>query len=174
MARHVAARSPLPDPDEDQIEAGIDQALRPFGQKPGDINHLRDRLLDLMWDQVGVIRDASGLQTGLDGLADLRVELAATGLAGDNRVFNLTWHDWLNLDSLIAVSEVVARAAVSRENSRGAHYREDFREEGDLDASAFTVARRSGEKISVTQQPVAFTIVKPGESLIAETLPTAT
>ncbi len=174
MARHVAARSPLPDPDEDQIEAGIDQALRPFGQKPGDINYLRDRLLDLMWDQVGVIRDASGLQTGLDELADLRVELAATGLAGDNRVFNLTWHDWLNLDSLIAVSEVVARAAVSRENSRGAHYREDFREEGDLDASAFTVARRSGEKISVTQQPVAFTIVKPGESLIAETLPTAT
>ena len=121
-----------------------------------------------MWDHVGVIRDAGGLQKGLDALTDLKAELAATGLAGDSRVFNLTWHDWLNLDSLITVSEVVARAALSRENSRGAHYREDFRQEGDLDASAFTVARRLGEDIAVTQQPVAFTMVRPGESLIAE------
>ena len=168
MARHVTARSALPDADEEQIQAAIDRALRPFGEKPGDLNGLRDRLLDLMWDHVGVIRTAGGLQTGLDALAGLRAELVATGLAGDSPRFNLTWHDWLNLESLITVSEVVARAALSRENSRGAHYRQDYRRAGDLDASAFTVARRSGAEISVTQQPVAFTIVRPGESLIAE------
>ncbi|HSG94981.1 MAG TPA: FAD-binding protein [Afifellaceae bacterium] len=168
MARHVTAGSALPDPDEGVIDDAVNRALRPFGEKPCDINGLRDRLLDLMWDHVGVIRDAEGLQKGLDGLVDLKAELKATGLAGDSRVFNLTWHDWLNLESLITVSEVVARAALSRENSRGAHYREDFAEEGDLDASAFTVARRSADKISVTQQPVAFTMVRPGESLIAE------
>jgi len=168
MARHVTARSALPDADEEQIQAAIDRALRPFGEKPGDLNGLRDKLLDLMWDHVGVIRTAGGLQTGLDALAGLRAELVATGLAGDSPRFNLTWHDWLNLESLITVSEVVARAALSRENSRGAHYRQDYRRAGDLDASAFTVARRSGAEISVTQQPVAFTIVRPGESLIAE------
>ncbi|MDH3196051.1 MAG: FAD-binding protein [Hyphomicrobiales bacterium] len=168
MARHVTARSALPDADEEQIQAAIDRALRPFGEKPGDLNGLRDKLLDLMWDHVGVIRTAGGLQTGLDALAGLRAELVATGLAGDNRRFNLTWHDWLNLESLITVSEIVARAALSRENSRGAHYREDYRQAGDLDASTFTVARRSRAEISVTQQPVAFTIVRPGESLIAE------
>jgi len=169
MARHVTAGSVLPDPGEDAIGDAIDRALSPFGEKPGDINGLRDRLLDVMWDQVGVIRDAQGLQKGLDALAGLRAELAATGLDGDSRVFNLTWHDWLNLESLITISEVVARAALSRENSRGAHYREDFQQEGDLEASAFTVARRSGEDITVRQQKVAFTVVKPGENLIAET-----
>jgi fumarate reductase flavoprotein subunit len=168
MARHVTARSALPDADEEQIQDAMDRALRPFGEKPGDLNELRDKLLDLMWDHVGVIRTAGGLQTGLDALAGLKAELAETGLAGDSRLFNLTWHDWLNLESLITVSEVVARAALSRENSRGAHYREDYRQAGDLDASAFTVARRSRAEISVTQQPVAFTIVRPGESLIAE------
>jgi fumarate reductase flavoprotein subunit len=168
MARHVGAGSALPDPDEGSIDDAIDRALKPLGQKPGDLNSLRDRLLDIMWDHAGVIRDAVGLQNGLDELAGLRAELATTGLAGDSRVFNLTWHDWLNLESLITISEVVARAALSRENSRGAHYREDFSEEGDLGTSAFTLARRSGEDITVTQQPVAFTIVKPGESLTTE------
>jgi fumarate reductase flavoprotein subunit len=168
MARHVAAGSTLSDPDEERIQSAIARALRPFGEKPGDINGLRDRLLDIMWDQVGVIRHAGGLQAGLDAITELKAELAATGLAGDSRVFNLTWQDWLNLESLITVSEVIARAALSRQNSRGAHYREDFAEEGDLDASAFTVVKRSGDNISVTQQPVAFTIVRPGESLIAE------
>ncbi len=173
MARHLGTQTALADPDEGAIDEGIERALRPFGEKPGDLNSLRDRLLDVMWEHVGILRDAGGLQKGLDELADLRSELAATGLADDNRVFNLTWHDWLNLESLITISEVVAHAALSRQNSRGAHFREDFREEGDLDASAFTLARRTGDKISVTQQPVAFTIVKPGESLIDETLPTA-
>ncbi len=168
MARHVVAGSALRDPNEGAIDDAIGGALRPFGQKPGNLNGLRDRLLDLMWDHVGVIRDAQGLQKGLDGLTSLRAELATTGLADDGRVFNLTWHDWLNLESLITVSEVVAHAALSRENSRGAHYRDDFRREGGLDASAFTVARQSGNEFSVTQQPVAFTIVKPGESLITE------
>ena len=173
MARHVGAQTALADPDEGAIDEGIERALRPFGEKPGDLNSLRDRLLDVMWDHVGILRDAGGLQKGLDALAGLRSELAATGLADDNRVFNLTWHDWLNLESLITISEVVAHAALSRQNSRGAHFREDFREEGDLDASAFTLARRTGEAISVTQQPVAFTIVKPGESLITEAVPGA-
>jgi fumarate reductase flavoprotein subunit len=168
MARHVAAGSALPDPDEGAIDDAIDRAVRPFAKRTGDLNGLHDRLLDVMWDHVGVIRDAEGLKKGLDALADLRTELAMTGLAEGSRIFNLTWHDWLNLESLITISEVVARAALSRENSRGAHYREDFRQEGDLEASAFTLARRSGEEISVTQQPVAFTIVKPGENLIAE------
>ena len=87
--------------------------------------------------------------------------------------FNLSWHDWLNLRNLIDVSEVIARAALSRENSRGAHFREDFPASGALHDSYFTVARQSTSRrtdapVEVTRQPVAFTIVKPGESLLAE------
>jgi fumarate reductase flavoprotein subunit len=94
------------------------------------------------------------------------VELQATGLGDDNRVFNLSWHDWLNLHSLIEVSEVVAAAALSRENSRGAHYREDFPQVGSLEESYFTIARRDDDEVKVERQAVDFSIVKPGESLI--------
>ena len=121
-----------------------------------------------MWDDAGVIRTADSLERALAGLGDLKAEMLETGLADGGRVFNLTWHDWLNLRSLIEVSEAIARAALRRENSRGAHYREDCPDEGDLAASRFTVVRQIGDGLDVSSEPVNFSIVKPGESLLGE------
>jgi fumarate reductase flavoprotein subunit len=154
------------EPDSSVIEAAIEQTMAPFRQVVGDINSIRDRLLDLMWDGVGVLRDAGGIAQAQTELASLKVELQATGLGDDNRVFNLSWHDWLNLHSLIEVSEVIAAAALSRENSRGAHYREDFPQVGSLEESYFTIAYRDRDEVKVERQAVDFSIVKPGESLI--------
>jgi len=130
--------------------------------------------MDIMWDEVGVLRTSEGLHRGLEKLGRLKSELLETGLADDNRVFNLSWHDWLNLQSLIDVSEIIARAALSRENSRGAHYREDFSDAGSLEDSYFTLVRRVGGEIRVQRAPVEFSIVKPGESLLDDDAPPAT
>ena len=166
MAVEASGERNWADVDKDAAEAAIERALAPFRQPAGDVNALRDRLLDLMWDGVGVLRDADGIAAAQASLRELRAELAATGIADAGRVFNLSWHDWLNLDSLFEVSEVIAAAALSRENSRGAHYREDFTAVGSLEESYFTVASRIGETLQVDRAPVEFTIVKPGESLI--------
>jgi fumarate reductase flavoprotein subunit len=119
-----------------------------------------------MWDDVGVIRDKSGLDRSLAALDAIEEELLATGVADGDRAFNLTWHDWLNLRSLIETSRVIALAARRRENSRGAHFREDFPESGELGTSTFTVARQKDGGIVITEEPVRFTIVRPGESLL--------
>ena len=166
MAAQAGRQDYCIDPDSSVIEAAIEQAMIPFAQPVGDINALRDRLLDLMWDGVGVLRDASGIAQSQAELASLKMELLATGLGDNNRVFNLSWHDWLNLHSLIEVSDVIAAAALSRENSRGAHYREDYPEVGSLEDSYFTIAYRDRDEVKVERQAVDFSIVKPGESLI--------
>jgi len=166
MAAQAGRQDYWIDPDSSVIEAAIEQAMIPFAQPVGDINALRDRLLDLMWDGVGVLRDASGIAQSQAELASLKMELLATGLGDNNRVFNLSWHDWLNLHSLIEVSDVIAAAALSRENSRGAHYREDYPEVGSLEDSYFTIAYRDRDEVKVERQAVDFSIVKPGESLI--------
>ncbi len=156
------------EPDMDVAEAAMQQALLPFRQKRGDANAIRDKLLDLMWDDVGIIRDKPAMQRALGRLDDLGGELASTGVPDGDRCFNLSWHDWLNLKSQIAMSKVVARAALHRENSRGSHFREDFKEPGDLATSRFTVVRQVKGRLVVSDEPVLFTHVKPGETLIKD------
>ncbi len=168
MAAYVAREGGRhKDPDAGVVEAARAAALHPFEAKPGDLNGLRERLESLMWDRVGILRDKTGLVSAISELSDLSRELDETGLRDSERAFNLTWHDWLNLKSQIRIGEVIAGAALTREDSRGAHFREDFPETGDLDTSAYTVVRQGGDGLEVGSERVAFTIVKPGESLIA-------
>ncbi len=167
MAAHVAKGGAWKDPDEAVVEAARAAALHPFEAKSGDLNGLRERLESLMWNRVGILRDEAGLTFAIKELSDLSKELNETGLPDSERAFNLTWHDWLNLKSQIRIGEVIARAALAREDSRGAHFREDFPETGDLDTSAYTVVRQGVDGLAVTSEPVAFTIVRPGDSLIA-------
>ena len=87
---------------------------------------------------------------------------------GSDRAFNLTWHDWINLKNLIQVSRVITDAALEREDSRGAHFREDFPGAGDLPTSTYTVARLTNGQVSIAREPVHFTRVKPGETLLTE------
>lgn len=167
MPAWIAANPGHRAPDEDILKAEVARSLHPFAQKPGDLNRLREKLLDLMWDDVGVVRDKTGLDRALIGLDDIEAELLSTGIESSTRRFNLTWHDWLNLRSLCETSRVIALAAKRRENSRGAHYRSDFPTPGDLATSRFTVVRQtSNKRLEITDEPVQFTRIKPGETLL--------
>jgi fumarate reductase flavoprotein subunit len=168
MPRWIAAHPGHRPPDEAALDMELDRALHPFTRKGGDLNRLRERLLDTMWDEVGVVRDRAGLERGLAELEAIEAELMTTGVAEESRAFNLTWHDWLNLRSLTEVSRVIALAALKRENSRGAHFRSDFPEPGDLATSRFTVARQTAAGLEISEQPVEFTHVKPGETLLQD------
>ena len=169
IKRGLSAR----EPDMDAVNAAVARAEAPFRYKSGLTNVLRDELLDLMWDDVGIIRDRSGMERALLKLEALGGNLREAGVPDGNRAFNLSWHDWLNLESQIAMSKVVARAALHRENSRGSHYREDFKEPGDLATSRFTVVRQVDGKLSVGDESVQFTHVKPGETLIKDAVTAA-
>ena len=164
IAEHPLSRPP----NEDILEAEFERAMQPFRKKQGNLYGLREKLLDTMWDDVGVVRDAVGLERGLTVIADIEQELLETGVADGNRAFNLTWHDWLNLRSLCETSRVITVAAQQRKNSRGAHFRSDFPTPGELATSRYTVARDVDGKLLVDDAPVEFTIVKPGESLLTD------
>jgi fumarate reductase flavoprotein subunit len=145
------------------IDAAIARCERPFGTRAGDLEALRERLFDTMWERVGILRNASGLAQGLAELDALDAELEQTGVGNTTRVYNLSWHDWLNLQSLVAVSRAITQAAAARQESRGAHYREDFPQTGSLETSAYSSIRADG---TVAMKPVAFTRVRPGQSLL--------
>jgi fumarate reductase flavoprotein subunit len=152
--------------DEQAIELAVRDALAPFQRPAQTLNPIREALYDCMWTEVGIMRDAQGLLRARGMLAQLQDRLSGIGVAGGERAFNPTWHDWLNLRSLITVSQVITEAALAREDSRGAHFREDFPQTGELASSAYTVVRRQDNATHITREPVHFTRVAPGETLL--------
>ncbi len=166
MAAWVARHDALRQADDAAIERAVAQCEAPFARPAGDLEAIRDALYDCMWDDVGIVRSGDGLRRALAKLASLDDELARTGVASRDRAFNLTWHDALNLKSLIDVSRVIASAALARESSRGAHYRDDFPNAGDIASSAYTAVRQHDGHVHVAHEPVAFTRVRPGATLI--------
>jgi fumarate reductase flavoprotein subunit len=168
MAGWIASRS-LEEADSSIVEEAIGRCEQPFRRKTerhGSLEPLRERLYETMWQKVGIIRDARGLRDAISGLSSLEKELDETGIADANRAYNLTWHDWLNLKSLVQTSRVIAEAALARTDSRGAHYREDCPEAGPLERSAFSSVRLDAGAVKIEMKPVAFTRVKPGATLL--------
>jgi fumarate reductase flavoprotein subunit len=164
-----AAAAPFRLPDETAIDAALERAERPYrAGREGDLEAIRERLYATMWDDAGIVRGAPGLARAASALDALAGDLQGYALptAGRDRAFNLTWHDWLNLANLVRVSRAIVRAASARENSRGAHYREDFPEAGDLAASTYTRVRERAGQLRCEAAPVRFTRVRPGASLL--------
>ena len=168
MARWVLREGTWRAPDEAALAAAVDRAEAPLRQAPGDLEAVREALFTCMWEDVGILRTAESLQRGLQRLQALDEQLARTGVAETDRAFHMGWHDWLNLKSLVEVSRVIALSALAREDSRGAHFREDFPEAGAFDDSHFIVVRQEGDDLRLTRQAVRFTRVSPGHSLLAD------
>jgi fumarate reductase flavoprotein subunit len=163
MAAWVLGNQTPKDADEDQLRAAITACEAPFSRPRGDLEAIREKLYTSMWERAGIIRDRAGLGRALGELDAMDAGLDQAGIGTQERAFNLTWHDWLNLRSLVSVSRAIARAALAREDSRGAHYREDFPDTSSLETSAYTSIDLKG---TVTMKPVAFTRVRPGQSLL--------
>lgn len=164
LARHGQYR----EPDDGVIEQALARARHPLTRKQGDLAAIRDDLYEVMWDEVGIVRDAASLARAAGRLDALQARLEETGVGTTDLAFNLTWHDWLNLDNLLLVSKSIRAAAAAREDSRGAHFRSDFPQAGDLATSRFTCVRLIGGEFQIDTRPVEFTRVKPGETLLRD------
>jgi succinate dehydrogenase / fumarate reductase flavoprotein subunit len=114
----------------------------------------------IMWDCVGVVREGKRLQTALAEFQRLR-EIARdeVRVTGETRRYNYDWVEALEIPKMFDVGEMMAAAALSRTESRGAHYRTDFPREDDANWLRETVVQDFGGKLTVTSQPVDMSII---------------
>ncbi len=168
MAHEVLRAGSRADPDPSAIEQGLARCFGPLGRPSGELGAIREALYETMWADAGILRDAAGLQRAEVALTGLAEAVARSGAPDGDRRYNLTWMDRLNLESLVSVSRAICAAALARTDSRGAHFREDYPETSDLATSRYTVVRERSGALQVGTEPVVFTRVRPGQSLLDE------
>ncbi len=154
-AAQYAKSAPAPALDPGELEAAEREALTPFERREGENPYTLHRDLQvLMQNLVGIYRTREDLEQALGELEKLRQRLAAVSVEG-SRMFNPGWHLALELKSMLTVSEAVTRAALVREESRGAHSRIDFPKTEPEWGKKNIIVRREGSTMTLRQELIA-------------------
>jgi len=155
-AAEFAGRQSSPRVDSQQADAIVRTALEPFdrrdgGEGPYQVEH---DLQTMMQELVGIVRREDEMRRALDGLKALQERARKVSVTG-NREYNPGWHTALDLQNLLTVSEIVARAALERKESRGGHFRDDFPEKDPAYGKFNIVVKRgpNGE-MQVVREPI--------------------
>jgi succinate dehydrogenase / fumarate reductase flavoprotein subunit len=154
-ATEYAGRQSTPRADAQQADAIVQAALAPFeragGESPYQVEH---DLQAMMQELVGIVRREEEIRRALESLKTLKERAAKVSVTG-NREYNPGWHTALDLQNLLTVSEIVARAAAERKESRGGHFRDDFPNK-DPGYGKFNIVIRRGSdgEMQVTREAI--------------------
>ncbi len=150
FARAVG-KAPAADPEQAK-EAGVE--LLGFFENEGENPYAVHRDLQAtMQRDVGIFRTAEELKHGIEELERLQRRAANVHVEG-SRHFNPGWHLARDLRAMIRVAEAVARSALLREESRGAHARLDFPGLDERLGKLNMVAVRDGDGVAIRQSPL--------------------
>ncbi len=159
MAESVAGR-PLPRVAGPALEDLARRVTAPL-ERPAtrDLYALQRELRDVMWEEVGLVRDARGLAAALNAIDSVAERLEGVGVPG-GPALNLAWQDWLNLENQAMAARLITRSALARRESRGAHFRRDFPVAAPGPLVSVRVQAKDGVP-AVWEESVAFTRATP-------------
>jgi succinate dehydrogenase / fumarate reductase flavoprotein subunit len=140
--------------DEEVVSAAEKRALRPFDEggeeSPYKVQH---DLQGSMQELVGIVRREDEMKQALERIAELAKRAERVTVPG-NRDYNPGWHTALDLANLLTISEVIARAAIERKESRGGHFREDFPQKSKEGETFNLVVRKGADGMIVEKRPI--------------------
>jgi succinate dehydrogenase / fumarate reductase, flavoprotein subunit len=154
-AATYAKDNPLGAVNTDELGSAEKWALQPFERKGSDNPYaVQYALQDLMQELVGIVRQEQEMLQALERIRELKAASERVSVPG-NREYNSGWHTALDLHSLLTVSEIVARAALERKESRGAHFRDDFSAKDEKYGGFNLVVRKgAGGEMQLTREPI--------------------
>jgi succinate dehydrogenase / fumarate reductase flavoprotein subunit len=142
--------------DPVQVQAANAELAAPLERPEGDDPYAIQRdLQDMMGRLVGIFRTQADLDEAIGHLAELRRRWRTVRTRG-GRAYNPGWNLVFELGNLLTVSEAIARSALQRTESRGAHSRIDYPEPDDARWSGLNsvVARTADGSMSVKASPL--------------------
>lgn len=144
------AATPAVDPD--RVITIIRSATSILNREQGENPYLiHDDLRDTMQLKVGIVRTESDLLEGIDELQELKKRYLTVKADGASQ-YNPGWHEALSVRNLLITSEGVARAALMRQESRGAHTRLDYEGERKEWSNANIVVRKGADGTMIVER----------------------
>jgi succinate dehydrogenase / fumarate reductase flavoprotein subunit len=117
----------------------------------------------IMSDYFGIVRDQTRMNEGIRKILDLLPRTSPLALDDHGKVFNMELIEALQLYSVIDLAQVIAAGAINREESRGAHFRLDFKERDDANWLKHTLADYTINGPRLNYSPVSITSVPLGK-----------
>jgi succinate dehydrogenase / fumarate reductase flavoprotein subunit len=124
---------------------------------------IRDTLMDTMFGYFGIFRDEVRMQEGLRRIQSLQERSRRISLKNKEKAANQALIHLFELEGMLLVSEVVARSALSRRESRGAHTRTDYPGRDDSRFLKHTIAMQQDGNMQLGEKPVVMGIFEPKE-----------
>ena len=128
-----------------------------------NVADLRTEMQALMMDNVGVFRTEEGIQSALTRVRELQECAQDITVMDKGKRFNTDILEAIELQNLLDLAEVTAASALARQESRGAHSREDHKDRDDENWLSHTYATKVDGKINLDYAPVSITIHHPKE-----------
>ncbi len=158
------AKTDLPEPTVDftaNVEKKIADLMASGGQEK--VGAIAAEMQEMMMDNVSVFRTAAGLKAALAKIGELKDRYRNISVQDKGNCFNRDLLDALELGNMLDLAEVIAMGALYREESRGAHSREDFPQRDDEQFLKHTMVRRTEDGPQIFDKPVTITRFEPKE-----------
>jgi succinate dehydrogenase / fumarate reductase flavoprotein subunit len=158
----TADYSPLPENTEEQTRKEI-EALKTSTGKESILN-IRTELQVMMMNKCGVFRNEKELKEGIEELKQLKERYKNISIQDKGNIFNTDLMEAIELGNLLDSAEATLYSAENRQESRGAHTREDYTNRDDENWMKHTfITKANGSEPKITYKPVVITRYKPME-----------
>ncbi len=164
LAQFVQNRK-LPLIDEQHFLNEAQQQIQALLEQPGQyrIAQVREAFQDCMTKYCGVFRTTELMREGLQQLQHLQQQYQQIYLDDKDSCWNTEVIEALELRSLIVVGQLILTSALNRQESRGAHFRDDYPKRDDTNFLKHTMAYYSPAGIDLQYRPVTITLFEPQE-----------
>ena len=116
-----------------------------------------------MTDNMSVVREESGIRHALESLSSLKNAYQHVTVDDKGKIYNTELMEALELEHMLEVAEVMAHGALARQESRGAHFRNDFQKRDDANWLRHTMIYKTSDGIREDYKPVTITRFEPKE-----------
>ncbi|MCT7992358.1 succinate dehydrogenase/fumarate reductase flavoprotein subunit [Laspinema olomoucense] len=164
IARYVENRK-LPDLDDRPYLQQAQQELQSLVDQAGAhrIGAVRQGFQDAMSDHCGVFRSDELMREGLKQLEHFQQQYQQIYLDDKGKLWNTEIIEALELRSLMVVGQLILASALNRQESRGAHFREDYPDRDDDQFLKHTLSYYSPAGVDIRYRPVTITQFQPKE-----------